>query len=110
MKSKRSKATDISQSVKEKVWQRDNGRCVVCGNSYNVMPNAHFISRSKGGLGIEENIVTLCTNFTTNQCHYKYDNGTREEREQIGEIIENYLKSKYPNWDKDKLIYKKGEI
>lgn len=107
MKTKRSKACDISQKVKEKVWERDNGRCVVCGNSYNVMPNAHFISRANGGLGIEENIVTLCTNFTTNQCHYKYDNGTREVREQIGGIIENYLKSKYPNWDKEKLIYRR---
>jgi 5-methylcytosine-specific restriction endonuclease McrA len=110
MKSKRSKACDISQAVKEKVWERDNGRCVVCGNNYNVMPNSHFISRANGGLGIEENIVTLCTNFTTNKCHYKYDNGTREEREQIGAIIENYLKSKYLNWNKENLTYKKGEL
>ncbi len=107
MKSKRSKATDISQSVKQKVWERDNGRCVVCGNNYNVMPNAHYISRAKGGLGIEENVVTLCTNFTKNQCHHKFDNGTREERERIGVIIENYLKSKYPDWDKEKLFYNK---
>lgn len=107
MKSKRSKATDISQSVKQKVWERDNGRCVVCGNNYNVMPNAHYISRAKGGLGIEENVVTLCTNFTKNQCHHKFDNGTREERERIGAIIENYLKSKYPYWDKEKLFYNK---
>lgn len=106
MKTKRSKATDISQSIKEKVWQRDNGRCVVCGNPYNVMPNAHYISRAKGGLGIEENIVTLCTNFTTNRCHDKYDNGSKQEREAIGGIIEKYLKSKYPNWDKEKLFYK----
>ena len=107
MKTKRSQACDISQAVKEKVWERDNGKCVVCGNNYNVMPNAHFISRANGGLGIEENIVTLCTNFTNNKCHYKYDNGTRQERECIGGIIENYLKSKYPNWDKEKLYYKK---
>lgn len=55
MKSKRSKATDIPQKVKQAVWERDGGRCVVCGCCRNVMPNAHFISRSKGGLGIEEN-------------------------------------------------------
>ena len=64
MKTKRSKATDIPMSVKQKVWERDKGMCVVCGNNYNVMPNAHFISRSKGGLGIEQHIVTLCTQFT----------------------------------------------
>ena len=107
MKSKRSKACDISQKVKQAVWERDGGCCVVCGNNYNVMPNGHFISRAKGGLGIEENIVTLCTELTPNKCHRKYDFGTKQEREEIGNKIENYLKSKYPNWDKEKLFYKK---
>ena len=107
MKTKRSKATDIPMSVKKKVWERDKGRCVVCKNNYNVMPNAHYISRVKGGLGIEQNIVTLCTNFTINKCHYKYDNGTKEEKKLIGSIIKKYLKSKYDNWNEDDLIYKK---
>lgn len=107
LKSKRAKATDIPMSVKQKVWERDMGRCVVCGNNYNVMPNAHYISRAKGGLGIEQNIVTLCTNFTKNQCHHKYDNGTKEEHDRIQEKIKKYLKSKYPDWNKDDLIYKK---
>lgn len=107
MKSKRAKACDISQKTKEIVFNRDNGRCVVCGNNYNVMPNAHYISRAKGGLGIEQNIVTLCTNFTKNKCHYKYDFGTKEEREKIKEIIRTYLKAHYDNWNEDDLIYKK---
>ena len=59
MKTKRSKACDISQKVKFQVFLRDNGQCVVCHNRNNVMPNAHFIPRSQGGLGIEENIVFL---------------------------------------------------
>jgi len=107
MKTKRSKATDIPMAVKEKVFARDKGRCVVCGNSYNVMPNAHYISRAKGGLGIEENIVTLCTEMTLNKCHRKYDFGTKEEKEKIGNIIKNHLQSKYENWDEKKLVYKK---
>lgn len=107
MKSRRSKATDISEEVKRKVWERDNGRCVICGCAVNVMPNAHYISRANGGLGIEENIVTLCTNFTPNKCHYRYDFGTREEREIIRKKIERYLRSKYPDWDENKLKYKK---
>ena len=89
------------------MWERDNGRCVVCGNGINVMPNAHYIPRSKGGLGIEENIVTLCTNFTPTQCHYRFDNGTAEERAELGEIIKNNLMSKYPDWDESKLTYNK---
>lgn len=107
MKSKRSKACDISQAVKMKVWERDHHQCVVCHNTCNVMPNAHYIPRSKGGLGIEENIVTLCTEFTPNKCHRKYDFGTRQERERIGGIIRNYLKKHYEDWNEESLTYKK---
>lgn len=110
MKSRRSKATDIPQKVKQAVWERDGGRCVICGNTHNVMPNAHFISRANGGLGIEENVVTLCTELTPNKCHRKYDFGTKAEREAIGEQIEEYLKSIYPDWDKSKLTYKKENL
>ena len=109
MKSKRSKACDIPQKVKLRVFLRDNEMCVICHNKYNVMPNAHFISRSQGGLGIEENIVTLCTDLTENKCHSRFDRGTKEQREELGNKIEGYLKSKYPNWNKENLIYKKGE-
>ena len=106
-KTKRSKATDIPPDVKQKVWIRDKKSCVVCGNTINVMPNAHYISRAKGGLGIEENIVTLCTELTPRKCHKRYDNGTKEEKEIIGEIIKNYLKKHYKGWNEEKLIYKK---
>ena len=73
----------------------------------NVMPNAHYIPRSKGGLGIEQNIVTLCTEMTLNKCHRKYDFGTKKEREEIGKKIKNHLKSKYDNWNEEDLYYKK---
>lgn len=108
-KSQRSKATDIPQKVKKAVFLRDGGKCVVCGNSKNVMPNAHYISRQNGGLGIEENIVTLCTELTENKCHRKYDFGTEEEKEYCKEKIKAYLKSKYTGWNEKKLIYKKYE-
>lgn len=106
-KSKRTIAVDISKSVKDAVWERDQHRCIICGDT-NAFPNAHFISRARGGLGIEENIVTLCSNFAPCKCHYKYDFGTKEEQEELGQKIETYLKSKYPNWDRQNLIYKKG--
>lgn len=107
MKSKRSKATDISDKVKKKVWERDNGCCVICGNNYNVMPNAHYISRVKGGLGIEQNIFTACTRLTENDCHYKFDNGRKEEKEQLKAIVKDYFISIYPDWDENELYYKK---
>lgn len=109
MKSERTKATSISKAVKDKVFKRDGGRCVVCGNNYNVMPNAHYIPRSKGGLGIEENIVTLCTELTLNKCHRKFDFGNKKERLEIKEKIRNYLSSKYEDWNEEKLYYRKWD-
>lgn len=54
-----------------------------------------------GGLGIEENIVTLCP-----KCHYQEDHGLNTELYE--DCIESYLKGIYgANWDKNKLIYKK---
>ena len=98
-KSKRAKACDISQSVKEKVWERDNYACVFCGKIY-ANPNAHFIARSQGGKGVERNILTLCID-----CHRRYDQTT--DREQMREFFRKYLQSKYADWNEDNLIYKK---
>lgn len=101
MKSKRAKALDITKRVKDIVWERDGHRCIICRDPY-AMPNSHFIRRSQGGLGIEENIVTMCQ-----RCHRMYDQGV--ERRVIETYTENYLRSKYPKWDRSKLIYKKWE-
>lgn len=104
MKHKKSKATDISPAVKKKVWERDNHRCIICG-SPTAMPNAHYISRAKNGLGIEQNVVTLCT---MGECHHdKYDHGTEEEQEVIRKQIESYLRDHYPGWDSMALTYDK---
>lgn len=109
MKSKRSQACDISPKVKQEVWERDNHRCIICGSPL-AAPNAHYIPRSAGGLGIPENIVTLCTNFSPNRCHYRYDFGSADDREQIGQQIEDYLRGIYPDWDPEKLVYKKYDF
>lgn len=108
-KNKRAKACDIPARVKREVWERDKGRCVLCGASVNTAPNAHYISRAHGGLGIPENIVTLCTGFGPGNCHDRYDNGTKEERVGMRQRIREYLKSQYPGWEESRLIYKKGD-
>lgn len=106
--SKLSNATDIPQSVKEKVFKRDKGKCVICGNSYNVMPNSHIVPRSKLGQGIETNIVTMCTNFTINKCHYRYDNGTKKEKEYMLNKITKYMKKIYgDDWNLEQQKYRK---
>lgn len=99
-KSERSKACDISPSVKRAVWWRDRGRCILCGDKA-AMPNAHFISRAEGGLGVEENIITLCR-----ACHAEYDQSTH--RQAIREEIRQYLMSKYgAEWKEEKLYFKR---
>lgn len=98
--SKQSKACDISKKVKDEVWERDGHRCIICG-SYQAMPNAHYIARSHGGLGIPQNIVTLC-----HICHFDYDNGKLHK--EYKNIIQAYLKSKYDGWNEQDLIYRKG--
>lgn len=97
-KSKRAKACDIPLKVKQAVFERD-GWCVFCGNP-NASPNAHYISRSQGGLGIEENVLTLC-----NDCHRRYDQTT--DRKQMREFFKDYLQSKYEGWSESNLYYKK---
>ena len=55
----------------------------------------------KDGLGIEQNIVTLCVD-----CHYEEDHGLNTE--QYEKYIEEYLKDIYgTEWNIKNLIYKK---
>lgn len=98
-KARRTKALEIPAKVKRKVHERDEKACVWCGSNEG-QPNAHFIPRSQGGLGIEENVLTLCWG-----CHMMYDQTTN--RPQMREFFKKYLQSKYPEWDEEKLIYNK---
>lgn len=104
----RTKALGISRSVKEAVARRDTFRgwtcCVMCGEPAPsdrplAFSNAHYIRRSRGGLGIEENILTLCW-----PCHQRFDSEADMELfEELGE----YLKSCYKDWSIEKLTYRK---
>lgn len=101
-KHKRTKHTDISKAVKIAVWNRDKHKCIFCGK---LLPwnyaNAHFIPRSAGGLGIEENIFTACEN-----CHFEQDNGLNSKL--YTDKVEIYLRGIYgSNWHIENLIYKK---
>ena len=88
-KVRRAAAVAIPPEVKRRVSQRDSFDglpcCILCG-SPKGQPDAHVIPRSDNGLGIEENIVTLCWD-----CHQKYDNSA--DRMKLREEIIFYLKS-----------------
>lgn len=96
---KRTNALAISKKVKDVVWERDCHCCVWCGSPY-AAPEAHFIARSQGGLGIEENILTLCR-----ECHRRYDQTWH--REMMRKFFREYLMSRYPGWDEYNLIYRR---
>ena len=81
------KATDITYDVKVSVAIRDNGLCVNCKNKRGIgQPNAHFIARQFGGLGIEENILELC-----DVCHKEFDNATGKKKDRKKVDLTNKL-------------------
>lgn len=96
---------------------RDDYTCLFCKLNYHMEqfnPNsldfiihdiAHFIPKSKLGLGIEQNGVECCRWH-----HHQLDNGNLGLRKEMLKIMEEHLKSIYPNWDKSKLVYKKGSM
>ena len=50
---------DISQGVKDKVWNRDGGKCTECGSNQDLEFD-HIIPFSKGGANTYRNIQLLC--------------------------------------------------
>lgn len=101
-KHKQTKEKEIPKEVKIAVWNRDKHKCIFCGKVVDVFyANAHFIPRSAGGLGIEQNILTAC-----DDCHREQDNGKNTNL--YDKKAEKHLKGIYgANWDKKKLVYKK---
>lgn len=108
---RQTKATSIPQATKDEVNRRDGGHCIICGAPGD--PCAHVVRRSQGGMGIVQNIVTLC-----NECHYSLDEGLFLSRlkplglnsqAEVREYVIGYLKGFYPDWTEEAMKYKKWE-
>lgn len=97
---KLTKACAIPPKVKKIVFERDNGWCVLCGRP--GLPEAHFIAKSRHGLGIPENIITLCR-----ACHDQYDFHDFDGK--LEETLRAYLEEFYPGFPDSKRIYSKWE-
>ena len=69
---------------------------------YSIADFMHYINKSAGGLGIEQNGVLGCRYH-----HMLLDNGNKGLREEMLQIMEKHLKKHYPGWNRENLIYKK---
>jgi 5-methylcytosine-specific restriction endonuclease McrA len=41
-------------------WERDNRRCLICGERVRPSSVHHIVSRGAGGPDVPENLITLC--------------------------------------------------
>lgn len=96
--SKRSRACAITPKVREAVEKRDHGCCIFCHSV--GRGEAHIIPRSQGGLGVPENIVTVCRS-----CHIEMDNGLHTKEYKAVAIA--YIRRFYPDWSREKVTYTK---
>ena len=93
--------TSITAKVRLDVYDRDSIQgtpcCIYCGSPYHI-EIAHYIERSRGGMGIPQNLVCLCT-----ECHRKQHNGDKD----IEDFMRKYLMCLYDTWSESDLIYDK---
>lgn len=111
---KYTKLLQFDKKTREAIFERDNYTCIFCKIGYhiqgknlsllefNVFDPMHFIPKSSLGLGVVENGACGCRYH-----HSLLDNGNKGLREEMLSIFEDYLKSIYPYWEKEKLIYRK---
>lgn len=110
MKHNKTKVCEFSAKERKKMYERDNKQCIFCAMKYHMEGATwfdlqidgvmHYIPRSHGGLGIEQNGALGCKYH-----HHMLDNGSRRE-EMLG-IFRSYLQNHYKDWDESKLIYNK---
>ena len=101
----RTKATDITPKVRAIAMRRDNHRCIYCGTTYMLQLAHVFVNRSHSGLGVEQNLVTLCIEH-----HMSLDNGKIEKSKPIRDVAEFYLRHHYGEIDIESLKFRKGNI
>lgn len=102
----------FKSEVRKHILLRDSG-CIFCkvgrweipeDYGKRILDIAHIVNRSQGGLGIKENGVTLCRNH-----HQLLDNGNKGWRGEMQQYMEEYMRQWYPEWNRDKLLYRKED-
>lgn len=109
---KSTRVREFPQDVRIEIIQRDNRQCIFCKLNYHMRSTTqmgydikdimHYIPRSRGGLGIEENGAVGCRYH-----HELLDNGNKGLRGEMLELFKEYLQERYLDWNEEDLIYKK---
>lgn len=109
-RSKRSRATEFTAKAREAIYERDGRQCIFCAMGYRmdeaplyeqgIIECMHYIPKSQGGRGIEQNGALGCKAH-----HTMFDNG--KYRHEMGEIFGKYLSDHYYAWSRADLIYDK---
>lgn len=109
---KRTKALQFSKMTRQAIWDRDYGQCLFCNLDYHCTSTSqlayeikdimHFVPRSQGGLGVEGNGVIGCRYH-----HQMLDNGNVGLRNEMLAMMEEHLKTHYPGWNREELVYSK---
>ena len=111
MKSKQTKAHEISMKTKLEVWYRQGGRSVFSGKPITPqMCCCHFVSRGCGGIGEEWNVFGCYQGFDEDE-HRLFDLhkpiGDMDPEECIDVLI-NHLSSSYEGWTRGLCHYHKN--
>ena len=108
-RSKRTKATSFSKDTATAIMQRDRYQCLFCrlgkyGKSECnwIQDIMHYVNRSAGGLGIEQNGVVGCRYH-----HSLLDNGNKGYRKEMLADMKAYLQEQYSDWNESELYYSK---
>lgn len=110
-KSRLTKAKEISQETKQKVWDRQHGRSIsgVALSPYTVEFH-HVIPRSDSGIGYEWNIVAITAEehrWYHDHSDIKVNNRERYSYLEFEILMKNHLKLHYANWSEDNCRFRK---
>ena len=93
--------TGISPRTRARVMDRDGRQCVICLRT-DSLQCAHVVRRSRGGKGVETNLVMLCQD-----CHRELDFDP-EKSKVLHKMIVDYLTDIYGEWDEKDQIFSKS--
>lgn len=106
---------EFGKKTRERIVERDQGACIFCRMGYEmegamwadlqINGIMHFVPRAHQGKGIEQNGALGCCWH-----HNMLDNGNQGNRKEMLGMFESYLRSIYPDWNREALIYRKNDL